>query len=133
MRILVVEDDMNSSKLMVHFLRRFGTCDTAADGVEAVAAVMEAYKTGSPYDLLILDIMMPNLGGMETLKAIRTYEEGSGIPYDDHVKAIMVSALSGDTIRTEAYQKGCTAYIRKPIDFHQLERVIRDELLLQER
>lgn len=133
MRILVVEDDMNSSKLMVHFLRRFGTCDTATDGVEAIAAVTESYRTGSPYDLLILDIMMPNLGGMETLRAIRTYEEGLGIPCEDHVKAIMVSALSGDTIRTEAYQKGCTAYIRKPIDFHQLERVIRDELLPRER
>ncbi len=132
MKILIVEDDRNSLKLMTHFLSRFGACDTAVDGLEAVAAVTAAYKAGTPYDLAVLDIMMPNLDGMETLQRIRAYEETTGVPPGNELKVIMVSALSGDPIRSEAYGKGCMAYICKPVDFHQLERVIHDELPMME-
>lgn len=132
MKILIVEDDKNSMKLMIHFMNRFGTCNTADDGLQAVAAVMDAYKAGECYDLLIMDIMMPNLDGLETLQSIRAYEERRGIPKERFVKAIMVSALSGDTIRAEAYEKGCMAYMRKPIDFDKLERIIRDEFFVEE-
>lgn len=132
MKILIVEDDKNSLKLMAHFLKRFGVCDTASDGLEAVAAVMEAYRTEQPYDLLVLDIMMPNMDGIETLQSIRSYEAKRMIPKEQSLKTIMVSALTGDTVRIEAYEKGCMAYIRKPVDFHLMERIIRDELAITE-
>lgn len=131
MKILIVEDDRNSLKLMAHFLNRFGTCDTASDGQEAVAAVMEAYRTEEPYDLVVLDVMMPNLDGIQALKSIRDYEKRLNLSGECGVKAVMISALSGDTVRAEAYQHGCIMYMRKPVDFHQLERVIREELFVK--
>jgi two-component system chemotaxis response regulator CheY len=132
MKILIVEDDKNSMKLMLHFFDRFGICDTASDGIEAIAAIMAASKHSQRYDLIILDIMMPNMDGIETLKSIRAYEQQIGVPQDQYLKAIMVSALSGDTVLTEAYQHGCIAFMRKPIDFKRFESIIREEFSLND-
>ncbi len=132
MKILIVEDDKNSMKLMIHFFDKFGVCDTASDGLEAISAVILANRLGQRYDLIILDIMMPNLDGIETLKTIREYEVQLNVPQDKSLKAIMVSALSGDTVLTEAYQQGCVAFMRKPIDFNKFERIIREEFSIND-
>ena len=131
MKILIVEDDKNSIKLMLHFLGRFGTCEVAQDGLEAVAAVMEATNKQEGYDLLVMDIMMPNMDGIQTLEHIRNREERLKIPKEKQLKTIMVSALTDDSVRAEVYLKGCIAFIRKPVDFKLLESVIRDEFKIE--
>lgn len=130
MKILIVEDDKNSAKIMAHFLSQYGTCQIVSDGLEAMATVMEAYRVSEPYDLLFIDIMMPNLNGIDTLKGIRDFELQQNIEKGNRVKAIMTSALSGDVIRIEAYEQGCTAYLNKPINFQHLERILKDEFMI---
>ena len=75
MRILIVEDDLASRKIMLKILSKYGECDVTVDGLEAVDAFMLAQKENKPYDLVCLDIMMPKLDGVNVLKVIRSLED----------------------------------------------------------
>ena len=65
MRILVAEDDRLSRVFLKKFLVRYGECDVAVDGIEALDCFMDAVKQKKPYDLLCLDFMMPRVDGLK--------------------------------------------------------------------
>jgi two-component system chemotaxis response regulator CheY len=125
MRILIVEDDFVGRKVMHKLLMEYGECDIAVDGVEAVKAFDLAWEAGKPYDVLFLDIMMPNMSGHEALKLIRAREKERGVPLSQEVKVIMTSALDDVKNVTQSFfQGGASAYLVKPIE----RRKIIDEL-----
>ena len=68
MKTLIVEDDFTSRLLMQELLKGFGMVNVAVDGQEGVEAVRLALKNGEPYNLVCLDIMMPELDGQQTLR-----------------------------------------------------------------
>lgn len=96
MKILIAEDDLACCRLLQSFLSDYGDCLVTINGLEAVKAVKDALDEGQPYDLICLDIMMPNMDGHEALKAIRQIESEHGISCLDGVKVIMTTAL-GDS------------------------------------
>jgi two-component system chemotaxis response regulator CheY len=117
MKFLVVEDDFTSRLVLQKMLLPYGLCDTAVNGLEAVKAFELAHEEGVPYDLIFLDIMMPEMDGKEALKIIRQKEQEMGIIPKDEVKIVMVTALDTAQDVIEAYYKGgCTSYLVKPID-----------------
>lgn len=117
MRILIVEDDFGSRRLLQALLKAYGTCDVVVDGAEAVEAFRLAHEDGQKYDVIFLDIMMPRLDGQEALKQIRTVEKELGIRGVDEVKVVMTTALEDPRNVVEAYYRGgATSYIVKPID-----------------
>ena len=125
MRILIVEDDFVGRKIMHKLLMEYGECDIAVDGAEAVKAFDLAWESGSPYDVLFLDIMMPNMSGHEALQVIRAKEKERGVPLSKEVKVIMTSALDDVKNVTQSFfQGGASAYLVKPIE----RRKIIDEL-----
>lgn len=71
------EDDFVGRKVMHRLLLEHGECDVAVDGVEAIKAFDLAWRAGTPYDVMFLDIMMPNMSGHEALKIIRDKRNGS--------------------------------------------------------
>ncbi len=126
MRILIAEDDLVSRRLLEAMLSPYGECHTAVDGKEAVESFKMAYEEKKPYDLVCLDIMMPNIDGQEALKRIRAMEKENGVKGSDEVKVIMTSALDDPKTVVEAYYRGgATAYIVKPVDKHKLLNEIR--------
>lgn len=127
MKILIIEDDKNSAHLMCLFLKQFGDCEIAQDGLMGLEYVSKSLADGTPYSLLILDMMMPHLNGLDTLRAIRVLESKHAVPKDQQVKAIMTSAMESDGLRIEAYESGCLAYVRKPINFEFLKAILLDE------
>lgn len=125
MRILIVEDDLAGRKLLQKFLEKYGECDVVVDGLEALDAFLMAIKEEKPYDLICLDIMMPKLDGLKTLKAMRDIEIQKGIPESDKVKIIMTTALNDKKTVMEAYDSGCEAYAWKPIDLEKLTEAMQ--------
>jgi two-component system, chemotaxis family, chemotaxis protein CheY len=127
MKILIVEDDFVSRRLLQKMLASYGNCDIAVDGAEAVQAFELAVKEGQHYDLICLDIMMPKMNGQEVLKVIRRVEREQEISAKDEAKIIMTTALDSPQNVIEAYyQGGCTSYLVKPIEKQKLIKTLQE-------
>jgi two-component system chemotaxis response regulator CheY len=132
MRVLVVEDDFTSRKVLQKILSPFGEVDIAVNGLEAVEAFESALGDERPYDLICMDIMMPEMDGQEALKQIRTVEKAHNIRPADEVKVIMTTALDDPKNVVEAYYKGgATSYVPKPIDKHMVLHLLKNLGLIQ--
>lgn len=117
LKVLIVEDDFISRRILKEILSPYGNCDMAKDGEEAIRAFYLGWEEQAPYDLICMDIMMPEMDGQEALKRIRDMEKEMGIIGSKEVKVIMVSALDDPKNVIEAFHKGgATSYIVKPIN-----------------
>jgi two-component system, chemotaxis family, chemotaxis protein CheY len=117
MRMLVVEDEYISRILLTEMLAEYGTCQVATDGKEAIEILERAFDSHERFDLVCLDIMMPELDGQEVLSHIRKMEEARNIGGRHATKVIMTTALDDSKNIMEAFTKGrCEAYLTKPID-----------------
>ena len=116
MRCLIVEDDFGSRRLLQAMLREYGTSDVVVDGQEAIDAFRLAWEENNPYDLVFLDIMMPNVDGQEALRRIRATESEIGIRDRDRAKVVMTTALGDPENVVQAfYEGGADGYVVKPI------------------
>ncbi|MHC4087908.1 MAG: response regulator transcription factor [Planctomycetota bacterium] len=120
LKMLIVEDDFPSCKILEEYLSEYGDCTTAANGVEGVDAFKNALDAGTPYDLVCLDIMMPEMDGHEALRTIRKIEQEHGIFDPSGVSVIMTTAKDRSRDMIEAFDEGCASYIVKPIDQEKL-------------
>lgn len=127
LKMLVVEDDFTCRKILQTFMSEYGDCHIAVNGEEAVEAIRTALDEGVPYDLVCLDIMMPEMDGQEALEAIRRVESEHGIAGLDGVKVIMITALEDSKNVIGAFRTGCEAYIVKPVKkeklFEEIEKL----------
>jgi len=113
-RILIVEDDFLGRNLLSRIVAGFGSVDTAVDGQEAVDAVKAAFEAGSPYDLVLLDIMMPGKDGHTALREIREFERSKEVFASDGCKVVMTTALGDAKNVMSAFKNQCEGYITKP-------------------
>ncbi|GAA0091296.1 response regulator transcription factor [Paraclostridium bifermentans] len=114
--ILVIEDDSNIQELIVEFLSAEGySVESANDGIEGI----QAFKKGE-FDLVILDVMMPNLDGHAVCKMIR---QSSDVPI------IFLTALNQESDQVKGFELMCDDYITKPFSFtllmKRVEAVLR--------
>lgn len=114
-RFLIVDDDRLCRELLRDILTPHGQCDFAYDGREGIDAVRLAIDERRPYDVICLDVMMPDTSGHEMLEAVRKLEVSRGIFGSDGVKVIMTTALRNAQHCVQAFQEGCEAYLTKPI------------------
>ena len=127
MRILIVEDDFISRKVLQKMLAPYGECDFAVNGLEALEAYKMAISEKKPYHLICLDIMMPGMDGQQVLKCIRQQEMDMCVKPSDEVKIIMTTALDSPRDVVEAYYRGgCTSYLVKPIDKTKLVSLMQE-------
>ncbi|MCE1188874.1 MAG: response regulator [Ignavibacteria bacterium] len=133
MKILIAEDDFTSRIFLQKLLNSFGSCDIVVNGEEAVQAFQIAMEEGIPYDLICLDIMMPEMDGKEALKIIREREKNLNIAPEKETRILMVTALDSPKDVIESYYYGgCTSYLVKPIQKSILVKRLRDLKLLPE-
>lgn len=126
MRLLIVDDDFMIRRVLKEILTPYGDCDVVTDGNEALQAFRLAWEDNEPYDLICLDIMMPDMDGHQALQEIRDLEKKMAIAEVDEVKVIMISALDDPKNVMQAYLKGgATSYIVKPIEKEVLVGEIR--------
>ncbi|MCB2183623.1 MAG: response regulator [Desulfobulbaceae bacterium] len=126
-KLLIVEDEIVSRLLLTEMLQRhFEICHTAVNGREAVDSYLHSLEEHEPYDLICLDIMMPEMDGQAALEEIRKIEKERGIGGNDMVKVLMVTALSGAKDIMGAFMKGaCEGYLTKPISPEKLEEYLK--------
>jgi two-component system chemotaxis response regulator CheY len=133
LRGLVCEDDLASRLLMTAFLSRYGQCDAAVNGREAVDAFRNASGQARKYDLVCMDVRMPEMDGPEAVRRIRELECDAGISAARGVKVVIMTAVDdlGEVIR--CFEEFSDAYLMKPVNLTNLLRQLKSWRLIPPR
>jgi PAS domain S-box-containing protein len=116
LRILLVDDNAFNQKVGTLKLEKKGhAVRAAASGAEALAAVDE-----EPFDLVLMDMQMPDMDGLEATARIRQREEGTG----RHLPVIAMTAHAGEGVRERCLAHGMDGYVAKPVQDAELWREI---------
>jgi CheY-like chemotaxis protein len=119
LRILLVDDNYINRRLLLLMLRSLGYQPAVREnGRESLEAVIEG-----DYDLLLTDLDMPEMGGIESALAIR--EAGIGLPI------IAITASSPEITREDCFAAGMNGFMRKPISRTELKRAIQEVSLIK--
>jgi CheY-like chemotaxis protein len=122
MHILLAEDNVSSQKVVCQMIKRLGcTVDVAANGIEALQALERQF-----YDLVLMDLRMPEMDGLEATRIIRQIWPDNG----PKIIAITAYALRGD--REMCLDAGMDDYISKPVRIEELAEVLRKYRLTQD-
>ena len=120
-KILIVDDNKNIAFLLKSFLEEIDyDVIVSHNGIDA----LEKVKSLKP-DIMILDLLMEGIDGMEVLRRIRLFNKSIGI--------IVVSAVVNEDIAKEALAKGADEYITKPIDYNYLSDSILFDLVMRKK
>lgn len=130
MKILIVEDDLTCRTALKAILNPYGDVDIATNGNEALVALTEALGSDSPYDLICLDIMMPEMDGQEVLKSFRSAERQKGVILGHGAKVIMTTVLKDVKTVLRAFNEHCDAYLMKPVNKEDLLKHLSEFKLL---
>ncbi len=112
-RILIVDDRRDVRHISQHFLEKAGAKVIAAeDGEHGIDVALAAREAGQPFDLIMMDMQMPNLDGLQATAQLRS----AGIQWP--IVALTADAMKGD--RQRCLDGGCDDYLSKPIDHDKL-------------
>ena len=125
MRTMIAEDDFISRKFLFKFLSQFGECDVTVNGMEAIEVYLMALDANEPYDLVCLDLMMPDVDGLHVLKAIREIEQTRNIPQQQRARIIMTTALNQPDEVKASFHTHLEGFASKPVDTEYLLEVIK--------
>jgi two-component system chemotaxis response regulator CheY len=126
MKTLIVEDDYITARVLSEIMKDFGDTQMAETGKEATGYFENALGSGNKFELVLLDIMLPEMDGQEVLENIRTAETNIGIEGLDRVKVVMITALGDYHNIGKAFKNQCEGYIVKPIEKDKLIEVLKD-------
>jgi len=126
MKILIVDDEMVNRNLLEILIQPYGKTDVAADGKEAYNAIISAHQQNDPFDVVFLDIMMPEMDGHEVLQTVREWEEKNLEHGYSDMKIVMVSALGMKEHILSSFKEGCEFYIVKPASRDRIDGVMAD-------
>ena len=114
MKCLIVDDEVFCRDFVSTLLRSTAECDQASSGTEALEKYSCAIASNEPYDLIILDIMMPGMNGHDAARAIRSLEQSHKL--DKKVSIVMLTALNSANAAMESFcHAQSAAYLVKPV------------------
>lgn len=111
-RILICEEGFGSRKILARILSDVGEVDVAINGREALDAVRSARESGEPYDIITLDLMMPEMDGQEALRRIRELEERD---HTERATILITTATNDPQAVCAAFREQCDGYLIKPV------------------
>lgn len=117
-RILVVEDDESVCKLVARLLAEIGEVETASDGVMALAII----QRGPIPSLVVTDVMMPNMDGLELARRLKKEPSTTRIPI------VMLTAKNGPRDVIEGVNAGARYYVQKPFKADELKSRVKKAL-----
>lgn len=126
MKSLVVDDELVSRSKLKKIMESYGPCDTVEDGDQAVLAVIRALNLGEPYEVILMDLMMPIMDGHEALKRIRAIEGERRVEPGKEARVIVVSCLEDQKNVCQAFFKGlASVYVTKPVNRESVQTALR--------
>ena len=115
-KILIVDDEKIIRKAMGQVFKKYGTCFFADSGQSAFDAFVDAsVDDKDPFDLVILDITLEDINGLQVLKEIRDFERKQKIKKADRAKIIMATGNQKLSMVKACIAAGCDNYIVKPL------------------
>ena len=125
-RALVVDDDVHTCMSVSKMLREIEMrADWSTSGKEAVIRAQEAFEENDAFKAYIIDWLMPDMNGIETVRRIRAV-------IGDETPIIILTAYDWSDIEQEAKEAGVTAFVEKPIFMSELRRVLTKPMEIKE-
>jgi putative nucleotidyltransferase with HDIG domain len=118
MKILIADDEKVSRIKLKLIMQNFGECESVDSGKDAVAMFHNAHQQGTPFSLIMLDLDMPDMDGLQVLSEIIAAETKLGVPKPQKAKVLMVSSFTDKDLVLKCIQSGCDDYIAKPFGIH---------------
>ncbi|MGE4296718.1 MAG: response regulator [Desulfovibrionaceae bacterium] len=126
MRILIVDDSLASRCILTDVLSRHGVCEQAENGEQAVALFEASLREGRPFNLLIMDVMMPGMDGLEATRRIVAMQDAAAVPPEDRARVVMVTCLdNSSTVINAQFDSGVDYFLTKPFDLETLTEALR--------
>ncbi|KAF7505892.1 hypothetical protein GJ744_012427 [Endocarpon pusillum] len=121
--ILLVDDNAINRKIIATYVRKL-PCrfTTASDGLEAVELYQKAYQEGTPFDVVLMDILMPVMDGFEATRTIRAFEGRTEIKTPARI--IALTAMNSAKSHEEALASGVNLFLTKPVQLEKLKGVL---------
>lgn len=129
MRFLVIDDEFIALTKLVTLLSEYGECDAATCARQAIDMFTHAVNEGNPYNLISIDIDMPEVNGFQLVNMFFRQEEISHVA---PAKKIIVSAASDQRNVLIAARKGCDSFLVKPVRREVLAKKLRELSLISE-
>lgn len=131
MRFLIVDDDTSIHMYLQSVLAPYGECECALGGKEGVAAFAKAMEAGTPYDVVLMDILMPDMGGLQAAKLMRDMEKENGVSRMDQFTLVMITSLVDDAnVSTAFFDTEATCYVVKPLDKAEVIAELKQNLII---
>ena len=126
--ILLVEDNPSDEELTLHAFGKYELADqihVVRDGAEALdflfcRGAFAGRQASKPPKLVLLDIKLPKVDGLEVLRQLKSRESTK------HIPVVMLTSSQEDSDIIAGYQRGANSYVVKPVGFTQLTEVVRD-------
>ena len=116
MKSLIVDDESASRKKMRKILSAFGECEAVDNGNAAVTSFVQAWERWTPFDLMTLDVSMPEMDGIQVLNRIRSIEKEKNVKKEKRVKIVMVSSHLCKDVVMSCIKAECDDFVVKPFD-----------------
>lgn len=114
-KILIVDDSAAIRERLLEILSPFASCEIATNGREAVDLIKTTQGTGEDFDMILMDIIMPEKDGLTAVKEIREFEALMGWRGEDRLTIIIATTIKDPSrIVIAQYECGADAYIAKP-------------------
>lgn len=131
MRFLIVDDDESIHLYLRSVLDGLVECDCVLSGEDGVAHFTEAYNANRPYDVVMMDILMPGMDGHQAAEIMRAREQELGISEINQFKLVMITSLVDDINVSKAFfNTHASCYIVKPLEKEKVLEELRQNLIL---
>jgi len=130
-RFLIVDDDESIHLYLQAVLAPFAQCDSALDGEKGVDLFNKAHANGEPYDVVMMDILMPGMDGHQAAETMRAKEKELSIGEHQQFKLVMITSLVDDTNVSKAFfNTHASCYIVKPLDKEKVIDELQQNLII---
>lgn len=124
MKILIVDDEYVSRVKLKAILSTHGECDSAENGATALELLKSAYQRGEPYELVTMDISMPDMSGHSVVQDLREWEQTHKDASHPQSKILMITATKDIHDVMSSFSEGAEQYIIKPVTPEKLQEAL---------